>query len=483
MSNSTGATGIPPGPIKALVRAKNLNVLQWNAGGLSHPKMTEIKHIAHKYDIDILLINEANVSANNIKYYNIKGYKIHALYKARQIASGILIAVKNHIISKFRIIKEMDDHDTAEIIELEVWMDKRKFIIYGIYSPPRNNNLNLDLLNISTSTIIMGDFNAASPNWGYNYYNSQGRTLEDFLSSNEMELVYDPNDPKTFIHHTGNCTNPDLTLVSTNLYEHCKRSIIEDLGCQHRAVMLTLTQNHQTQKTTSKITWNFKKARWQDFQNHLETKAREINLEEPPHTKLKKLCDIILETAKRTIPRGKQPRYKPFWTKTLENLKHTRNQARLTAEKSKKPEDVIIWKKESAKFKKQLILTKRETWHNFLKQMNYKTDGSKGYKLINTLNNKYPPKQSQLFTINNKETTDSEAIANHFNSFFTTSHKLSNTCKKEEKKLKKQKVPDRATTSEELFYKDFSSEELKEAIKLTKIKRQPGPDEIFPEFV
>ena len=34
-------------------------------------------------ETDFLLINEVNIIVDNIKYSNIKGYKIHALFTAR----------------------------------------------------------------------------------------------------------------------------------------------------------------------------------------------------------------------------------------------------------------------------------------------------------------------------------------------------------------------------------------------------------------
>jgi hypothetical protein len=36
---------------------------------------------------------------------------------------------------------------------------------------------------------------------------------------------------------------------------------------------------------------------------------------------------------------------------------------------------------------------------------------------------------------------------------------------------------------EDLFTKEFTMEELKEAIKNISNKKQPGPDKIFPEFI
>jgi len=35
----------------------------------------------------------------------------------------------------------------------------------------------------------------------------------------------------------------------------------------------------------------------------------------------------------------------------------------------------------------------------------------------------------------------------------------------------------------EIFDSNFSEEELKEAILNTKVKKQPGPDNTFPEFI
>jgi len=35
----------------------------------------------------------------------------------------------------------------------------------------------------------------------------------------------------------------------------------------------------------------------------------------------------------------------------------------------------------------------------------------------------------------------------------------------------------------EIFHSNFSEDELKEAIRNTKVKKQPGPDNIFPEFI
>ena len=138
--------------------------------------------------------NEANTTAENVQYYNIKDFTTHTLFKARQIASAILVTVRNNLKSEFKIIKEMKDHDTAEIVKILIWKENKKFTIYGIHSPPGNKNLCLDTLDITSATVVIADFTAASPSWGYNYYNHPGRTVEEFLSSQKIEHLYNPED-------------------------------------------------------------------------------------------------------------------------------------------------------------------------------------------------------------------------------------------------------------------------------------------------
>jgi len=210
MSNSTGKTDIPSQEMKVDSKKKTvplgtnrpttkLKILQWNAGGLSPAKMTELKQLTTQTDADILIINEANTTADNTQYYNIKDFTTYTLHKARQIASGMLVTVRNNLKSQFKIIKEMNVHDTAEIVKITIWKENKKFTIYGIYSPPGNKNLRLDTLDITSATVVIGDFNAASPNWGYTYYNQAGRIVEEYLNSQKLQLLYNPEDKKNIL--------------------------------------------------------------------------------------------------------------------------------------------------------------------------------------------------------------------------------------------------------------------------------------------
>ena len=108
MSNSAGITSIPSQDMKLESNKKTvllgtnqpstkLKILQWNAGDLFSAKMTELKQITTQNDADLLIVNEANTTAENVQYYNNKDFTTHTLFKARQIASGILVTVRNNL--------------------------------------------------------------------------------------------------------------------------------------------------------------------------------------------------------------------------------------------------------------------------------------------------------------------------------------------------------------------------------------------------
>jgi hypothetical protein len=102
---------------------------------------------------------------------------------------------------------------------------------------------------------------------------------------------------------------------------------------------------------------------------------------------------------------------------------------------------------------------------------------------MNKLNNRYSQKQAQAIKIQGKEITDDKKITNFFNAYFSNAHKLINNLKKQGKMTKINSKTPTNNFFKEIFYANFSEEELKEAIYNTKTKKQPGPENIFPEFI
>jgi len=54
---------------------------------------------------------EAKLTAEKLIYYQLNGYTLYSLPKYRQIASGILIGVRNSLCAEFKIVKEMGNSE------------------------------------------------------------------------------------------------------------------------------------------------------------------------------------------------------------------------------------------------------------------------------------------------------------------------------------------------------------------------------------
>ena len=225
--------------------------------------MTELKQITTQNDTNLLIINEANTTAENVQYYNIKDFTTHTLFKARQIASGILVTVRNNLKSEFKIIKEMNDHDTAEIVK--IFGKKTRNAPYTAYTalPAIKTYAWIP----STATVVIGDFNAASPSRSYNYYNHAESTVEEFFNSQKLELLYNPEVKKTFLHYSGSTTNPDLAMVSSDIYENSQKAALEDLGSGYRAVLVPILLKVSTNKPNTQVMWKFEKQTGLNFKN------------------------------------------------------------------------------------------------------------------------------------------------------------------------------------------------------------------------
>jgi hypothetical protein len=104
---------------------------------MSQNKKTEMHLNLVKHNMDIFAIMETNLTAEKLIYYQLSGYTLYSLPKYRQIASGILVGVRNSLSAEFKLVKEMgNSEDKSEIVKVNVWKQGKNFTIYAIYSPP-----------------------------------------------------------------------------------------------------------------------------------------------------------------------------------------------------------------------------------------------------------------------------------------------------------------------------------------------------------
>jgi hypothetical protein len=132
----------------------------------------------------------------------------------------------------------------------------------------------------------VGDFNAASPNWGYTYKNAPGKAVEEFLAAKTVELLYNPKDPPTYLHYNGHATNPDLSIVSTNLTNLSTHIVAEDMGSDHRVDITRTTRTHTNVPPQGLTTWNFKRANWGKYKIETKENVKQLNAKGNPKDRL-----------------------------------------------------------------------------------------------------------------------------------------------------------------------------------------------------
>ena len=77
---------------------------------------------------------KAKLTAEKLIYYQLNGYTFYSLPKYRQIASGILIGVRNSLCAEFKIRKEIgNSEDKSDIVKVNLRIIRNNFTIYAIY--------------------------------------------------------------------------------------------------------------------------------------------------------------------------------------------------------------------------------------------------------------------------------------------------------------------------------------------------------------
>ena len=64
-----------------LNRRSKIRILQWNAGGLTQAKRIELSKILFDHNIDVFFIQEANLTNDQLKYFNFTGFLLNLLPK------------------------------------------------------------------------------------------------------------------------------------------------------------------------------------------------------------------------------------------------------------------------------------------------------------------------------------------------------------------------------------------------------------------
>ena len=181
---------------------------------------------------------------------------------------------------------------------------------------------------------ILGDFNGHSHLWGANLENECGKIVEKLIDRHNLILLNDSVHTRFDTYHQ-TCSLLDLSLCHPSIYMDVACEISSDrLGSDHHPIIITAnTSDSPVPERVPK--WNFKKAKWDAFQDQCITEITP-NLLNDAEDKMaifsSTLLDITADDIPKTSPFPKR-KAKPWFDEDCQAAKKERNKANRLANK------------------------------------------------------------------------------------------------------------------------------------------------------
>ncbi|KMQ91441.1 rna-directed dna polymerase from mobile element jockey-like protein [Lasius niger] len=185
-----------------------------------------------------------------------------------------------------------------------------QYSVTFVYIPPDADfafnepvNFTYDQINLVTS-----DFNCHSEAWGYDQTNENGEQLESWADINDLQLIHDPKLPASFnSNRWRRGYNPDNIFMSRKMAAQCRKMVDNPISStQHRPIVCIVTAVVKPEEVLFRKRFNFKRARWSDFQKQLDKQVQKIL---PRPEKYSEFIDLVKQISKKNIPRGCRTQY------------------------------------------------------------------------------------------------------------------------------------------------------------------------------
>ena len=162
------------------------------------------------------------------------------------------------------------------------------------------------------TVFVAVDFNCHHTSWGYSAGEENGEALLTWAESSDLQLLYDPREPRW-----NTTTNPDLAFARVRVGQPLNlRNAIEPFPhTTHRPSVIAPHNLFYSLPSKPVLCWNFGKANWNLFSK--STKEGIAHL--PPlqnrdvSAVYNAFCRMLLNTAKRVVPRWRRSHYAPYW--------------------------------------------------------------------------------------------------------------------------------------------------------------------------
>ena len=184
------------------------------------------------------------------------------------------------------------------------------------------------------SVFTFGDFNRRHPDWDNRKPKPDrlGRELRDWAAERDLAIL---NDGSVTREQAGLASSPDVTLCPDAWREHCSWRVLDCHGSDHLPLQTDIRLASPPVRNYRRPRWSWKKARWDEFTAFTELAFETLGdklLSAPLHIQYDRFAEIVMDGAKRCIPRGcgrRRPR--AWWCDELDQKQEARRAARKEA--------------------------------------------------------------------------------------------------------------------------------------------------------
>ena len=465
-------------------------ILQWNCRGLAH-KRNHLLTLISDYKPAVICLQETLLkpdiekSQNDVdnlpKYVQFKNYKgyFKCIPSGR---NGLAIYVRNGVLHS-----PINLRTGLQALAVRITFQSKEFVVSNHYISdthdqiPSKGQFNNIIHQFDKPYILVGDFNAHNTLWSHAKNDKRGDVLEEFMYENDLGLLnsnvktrYDPNSHKFSLL--------DLSIVHPALYLDFESKVLKDsYDSDHNPIIITL--NGDLQETDKIPRYNFKRANWDSFRvqcrNELTVDIFD-HLEDDIKVFSEKLIEIATDNIPMTSPFHKKCS-KPWFDDDCKAAKRERNKACRLNRRYPCLANHIKVKVASAHARRTYKRKKRESWKNYVSNINSRTPTKKVWNMISKITGKNIPRH----LLHLKDTNSGELITNNLdiaNKIGETFEKNSSSLNYSEDfrrvKQRDEEKPLNFNTNETFAYnKPFKLRDLKRSIKKSK-DSTPGPDGI-----
>ena len=454
------------------------SILQWNCRGLmnNHP---ELCLLSQQYNPVAMCLQETHIA--DVSKVSFKGYTpYHKIDNSHdRAAGGSSVLIRNDIIHS-----PVNLNTNLQAVAVKITLSF-VFTICSIYCPPNkyidSNDLDDLLSQIHGPVMMLGDFNSHNPLWGSDHITPKGRVIENFISQNDLCLY---NDGSFTFLHSGNGTYSaiDLSFASPTVFDRFSWEVHDDCcGSDHFPIILRALEddNHAKQQR-----WKFKKADWTTFKSLCSLHLNEYTFEsEDP---IPDFSNTLLAIAEKTIPKSSissKPRKPWFDDECKQAIKERKNSER-AFRRSPCHSKLSSFRIHRAKARRTIKLKKRASWKQFVSSINNRTPMNKIWNMINRIKGRKNSSTVKHLSVNDKIITDKVDIANTLGeqlAFNSSSNQCSDRFLKYKRADEKKKI-NFASSNDEFYNKDFSTDELKLSLNRAHDTAE-GPDKVHYQLL